>query len=145
MLYELGQLTTNVTTANTCWTLLTFATPGRVRLLTLSCTAANAVVGTLGFGRPAAVGVTPTSPVDFLPQDPTDALAASSLQGVVAGWGTLPTAPTNYLKRWGVDAFKGFGTIFTWPRGLVCDISGNLVIHNIVGGTTTNVYAVCEI
>ena len=144
MLYELGQLGLG-TTGVTAWTLLTFATPGRVRLLELGAFNNAGTASIYGFGRPAAVGITPTTPVDFLPQDPTDALAASSLQGVVAGWGTGPTVPTNFLRRWATGAAVGSGIILTWPRGLVCSISGNLVIWNTATNSAPNVYAVCEI
>ena len=144
MLYECGALGLGTTTAAAA-TILTFATPGRVRLMELGSFNNAATASTYGFGRPAAVGITPTTPKDFQAQDPTDALAASSLQLVVAGWGTGPTVPTTFMRTWATGASVGSGVIWTWPRGLICAISGNLVIWNQATNSAPQMYAVCEI
>ena len=146
MLFTLGQQTVSSTINTAAWTLLTFATPGRVRLRELGVCQQGSVTGaTFGLGRPAAVGITPTTPVDFLAEDPTDTLAASTLQGVVAGWGTQPTVPTAFFRTWSKPAVLGAGVIWTWPKGLMCAISGNLVLWEVAACGVNHVYALCEI
>jgi len=65
--------------------------------------------------RPAAIGVTPTSPIVGKPQDPAD--AAGTGQTAIA-WGTAPTAPTSatgILRQFDFNNVTGSGVIFTWP------------------------------
>ena len=144
MIVSLAQRTSNVTISNTTWTILTGSTPGRARVLEIGIFLAAATASAFGLGRPAANGVTPTTPVDFLPEDPNDVLATGIVQGALA-WGTLPTAPTNFLRRISLPATIGTGVIWTFPKGLVIPVSGNLVLYNITATGVADVYAVVDL
>jgi hypothetical protein len=49
------------------------------------------------------------------------------------------------MRRIGFPATIGVGVIWTFPRGLIIPISGNLVTYNIVAVTTGNdQYAVVD-
>lgn len=84
-----------------------------------------------GIGRPAAMGVTPSGPVTFLPCDPDD----QAPQTVVAkGWTTPPTSPVNFLRQWSpiVGLTKGDGIVLTFgPRELVIPANSSLVVWNL--------------
>ena len=69
--HELGVRTSNVTSANAALEIIG-ATALRGRVIEIGFTLATAVATVIGFGRPAAAGVTPTSPVTLLPEDVND-------------------------------------------------------------------------
>jgi len=149
MILSLSQVSTDTTaTTGVPWTILTGSTPGRARIMEvgLFCASAGTAPNTFGLGRPAANGVTPTTPVDFLPEDPNDVLATGVLQGALA-WGTKPTSPTNFFRRIGLPATIGTGVIWTFPKGLVIAVSSNLVLYNCTGSliATANCYAVADL
>jgi hypothetical protein len=145
MILSLGQRTSAVGNPGTVWTILTGSTPGRARVFEVGIFLAAAVAASFGLGRPAAVGVTPTTPVDFLPEDPNDVLATGVVQGALA-WGTAPTAPANFFRRISLPATIGTGVIWTFPKGLVIPVSGNLVIYNISGASAfLDAYAVVDV
>jgi hypothetical protein len=83
-------------------------------------------------GRPAAIGVTPTSPVTVLAEDPAE--AAGTLNTAVA-WGTGPTVPANFFRAILLPATIGTGVIWTFPRGLVIAISSSLVLWNLAASS----------
>lgn len=84
-----------------------------------------------GIGRPAAIGITPTTPVTWLSDD--DAAPAGSIQSALA-WGTGPTAPANFFRR--TTVFGNFVIIASFPRGLVIAVSSSLVVWTITLGTS---------
>lgn len=140
-MYSLGVLTTNVTTAAACAELRTSSTD-RVQVREIGITLNAATLTTIGLGRPAAIGVTPTSPVTLLQQDPADAAATSTH---ALAWGTGPTVPTNFLRRAAFPATIGAGIIWTFgPRELIIAVSASLVLWNILGGAALNAYWVVE-
>jgi len=144
MKYTLGVRTSAGTAAAAAWEIRAAATPGRARLMELGFFLAAATASQYGLGRPAAIGDTPTSPVDFLPEDPNNVLASGVIQSALA-WGTGPTVPTAYLRRIYLPATIGTGVIWTWPDGLVIPVSGSLVLWNIGTNGVVDAYAVIEI
>jgi hypothetical protein len=106
---------------------------------------AAATAATLGVGRPAAIGVTPTANAGIQPaaHDPAD--AASTAVAAIA-WGTAPTVPANslFLRRIGLPATIGAGVIWTFPDGeeLVIPVSGSLVVWNITAAPVIDCYFV---
>lgn len=140
-LYNLGQRTTNVTSANAVLEIIGSNTT-RAKIYEIGITMVTAVATTLGLGRPAAIGVTPV-PVLVQAEDVND------VAGITAGslsWGTSPTAPSIYLRRFTGNAI-GQGVIWTFPKGIVLATSGitrNLVLFNITGGATLDIYFVAE-
>jgi len=137
-IYSLGVRTTNVTTANACFELRTAATD-RARLLELGITLAAATASTFGFGRPAAIGVTPTSPVTWLAEDPAE--PAGTAQTALA-WATGPTIPAAFFRRLGLPATIGTGIIWTFPRGLALAISSSVILWNLSAMGASDVYVV---
>lgn len=139
--YELGLRTTNVTTSNAALEIIGSNTK-RAKLIEIGFTLATAVSTVLGFGRPAAVGVTPV-PVLVQAEDPNDAAGVSA--GSLSA-STSPTAPTIFMRRFGGNAI-GQGAIWTFPKGIVMASSGtgrSLVLFNITGGATLDVYFVID-
>lgn len=113
----------------------------RCKLMELSFISATATAQTLGLGRPAAAGVTPTN-VLFQRNDPGD--PASLINGVIAWGGARPTAPAIYHRRWSLLAAIGSGVIFSFPQGIIVPVSGSLSIHNITASVASDVSAEIE-
>jgi len=129
-LYSLSRRITIFTVSAASAELRTSSTD-RVRLLHFSC-GANTGVATgycFGLGRPAAIGVTPTTPVTFLADNPDSPAATATL--TTAGWGTAPTAPANFFRRF-FNNSRGAMGFFTFPQGLAVDVSASLVLWNIL-------------
>jgi len=105
---------------------------------------AAATATTIGLGRPQAVGITPTTPVDFLPEDPNNVLASGVAQSALA-WGTKPTIPTAFLRRIALPAVIGTGVIWTFPEGIVIPVSSSIILWNLATNSVLDAYAVVEI
>lgn len=138
---RLGVRTSNVTSANAACELKGNTTT-RTKLMEIGWTLVTAVATTLGLGRPAAAGVTPTSPVTVLGDDINDTLGCT----VALAWATSPTAPVAYLERFTGNAI-GQGQRLVFPRGIRLEKSGanqNLVLFNVVGGATLDVTFVVD-
>lgn len=144
MKVSLGVRTVSGTNATAGWEIRAGSTPGRVRLIELGFFLAEATASTIGLGRPQAIGITPTSPVDFLPEDTEDVIASGVVQSAVA-WGTGPTEPANFLRRITLPATIGTGVIFTWPTGLVIPVNSSLVLWNLGTNAVLDCHAVIEI
>lgn len=84
----------------------------------------------IGFGRPAAIGITPTSPITFLAEDSG---APAGTVTTATAWGTAPTAPTNFARRAQLGATIGLGIIWTFPRGYIIPVSSSVVLWNFGG------------
>jgi hypothetical protein len=104
----------------------------RPRIMEAHSVIGAATASSYGFGRPAAIGVTPTSPVTVLAEDPAD--PAGTVQTAVA-WGTGPTVPAAFLRAILFPATIGTGIIWTFPRGLVIALSSSLVFWNLAASS----------
>lgn len=144
MKIRLAVRTSSGTSGAAAWEVRTAATPGRWNLVELHVLIGAATVGLFGLGRPAAIGVTPTAPVDLQLEDPNDVLAAAAAQVAVA-WATGPTIPATFLHRLPVAAAIGNGGIFTFPQGIVIPVSGALILWNLATNPVADVTAVLEI
>jgi len=144
MRLSLGVRTSQETTAKPCWEILTGSTPGRVKVFEVGITLAAATTSVFGLGRPQAIGVTPTSPVNFQVEDPNDVLASGVVQSALA-WGTDPTIPSNFFRRVALPATIGTGVIWTFPQGLIIPVSSSLVIWNLSAVGVADLYAVVEV
>lgn len=142
--YELGVNTTVATTTAAAAELRAASgTPYRLRECGITLAAATA--STYGLGRPAAVGVTPTSPITVLAANPSDPAGASAH---AVAWGTGPTVPTQFLRRITLPATIGAGIVWTWPAESLIVGPGNaaaavasLVIWNLAtNSANTNLY-----
>lgn len=139
-IYSLGVRTSNVTTANACFEARSAATD-KPRTLELGITLAAATASTFGFGRPAAIGITPTSPVTVLAEDPAD--PAGTVTTALA-WATGPTIPVAFLRRVAFPATIGTGIIWTFPRGLAMNISSAIILWNLSAMGVSDVYIVLD-
>jgi hypothetical protein len=144
MRVSLGVRTSSGTTGAAAWEIITGATPGRAKVLELGLFLVAATASTIGLGRPAAVGVTPTTPVDFLAEDPNDVIAAGVVQSAVA-WGTGPTIPAAFIRTISLPATIGTGVIWTFPEGLVIPVSSSIILWNLGTNSVLDVYAVIQI
>lgn len=144
MIYSLGVRTVDGTAAAAAWGIRTGGTPGRAKLLEIGFFLVAATASQLGLGRPAAIGTTPTSPVDFLPEDPNDVIASGVIQSALA-WGGAPTVPAKFLRRISLPATIGTGVIWTFPKGITIPVSSELVLWNIGTNSLLDAYAVLEI
>ena len=144
MKYSLGVRTTDGSNATAAWEIRTGATPGRARIVELGFFLAAATATTIGLGRPAAIGVTPTAPGDFLPEDPNTVLATGVIQSSLA-WGTGPTVPAAFLRRIALPATIGTGVIWTFPEGLVIPVSSSIILWNLAANSLLDAYAIIEI
>lgn len=144
MKVSLAVRTSSGTDATAAWEIITGATPGRAKVLEVGVFLAAATASTYGLGRPQAVGITPTNPVDFLQEDPNNALASGVVQSALA-WGTGPTVPTAFLRRVTLPATIGTGIIWTFPEGLVIPVSSSLVLWNLGTNGVVDAYAVIDI
>lgn len=138
-LYTHAARISNVTSGEATWELRSGAN-SRIYVKELAIFMAAATASTFGLGRPAAIGITPTTPVLGQAHDPDDvaAVAATAL-----AWATKPTAPTSsiYLRRIGLPAAIGAGVIWTFNDPLVIDVSSSLVIYNLATNGVADIYA----
>jgi hypothetical protein len=139
-IYTLGVRTSNGTIANANFEARTASTE-RARIIEMGVFLAAATACTIGLGRPAAIGVTPTSPVTVLPNDPAD--AAGTVTTALA-WGTGPTVPAAYLRRIALPATIGAGVIWTFPNPLIVSISSSIILWNITATPVLDVYIVVD-
>jgi hypothetical protein len=95
----------------------------------------SAVAPTIGVGRPAAAGVTPTmTPLG----QATDVNDPASTCALVTTFGTAPTAPTIFMRRITLPAVIGAGVIWTWePQAFNVATSGNVVIWQLTTAAVT--------
>jgi hypothetical protein len=101
-----------------------------------------ATASVFGLGRPAAIGVTPTSPQTFL--DEQDGNGGTGATTAAVAWGTPPTVPTNFFRRVSLPATIGAGVIWTFPRGLRIVLSSSIVLWVIATASVVDVYAAVD-
>jgi hypothetical protein len=99
----------------------------------LSINAASASV--FGIGRPAATGITPTSPQTVLAEDGGNTAAGNTTTALA--WGTGPTVPANFFRRVSLPATIGAGIIWTFPRGIIVLKTLSTVLWNPGGGSNS--------
>lgn len=75
----------------------------------------SGVAAQIGIGRPAAIGVTPGTLVTVQAGNGFDTIAGNTT--VAGSWGTAPTAPSTFMRRFDLQAVQGAGDIFTWLPG----------------------------
>jgi len=103
-----------------------------------------ATAGVYGLGRPAAIGITPTSPQTWL--DEQDGNDGTCNTKSALAWGTGPTVPANFFRRISCAATIGVGVVWTFPRGLGLPTSGilSLIIWIIATAPVCDVWGVAD-
>lgn len=147
-IYSASQVTTATAAAAAAWEVRSASTnKPKVMEVGLSQNVAGATA-VFGLGRPAAIGITPTTPVTFVDESDggtavTDN-APTGLTTCAVAWGTGPTVPVTFLRRVALPAAIGAGVIWTFPRGLGLAFSAGLVVWIIATAVATNVWAVVD-
>jgi hypothetical protein len=139
-LVSIANRTSNITTAAACLEIRTTSS-GKVAVQEIGISLVTAAATVIGIGTPAAIGVTPTSPVTFLREDVTDQTPVTT---TALAWGTAPTVPAAFYRRWSFPATIGSGVILTFPQGLFIAASSSLVLWNILGGATLDVHVAID-
>lgn len=134
-LASIGVRTTNVTINNASVQLYTTAAV-KFTLLECSLVQVTGTASSYGLGRPAALAITPGT-LALLQRD--DSADPACVTNTALTWGTSPTAPTIYHRRYNSAATIGVGIIWTFPRGLKIPVSGALVIFNITATVALDV------
>lgn len=132
---SIGVRTTNLTITQACLEIRTTAAV-RAALLELSIIQATGTAQSLGFGRPQALGVTPggiSTPIRDEPGAPVCVTTAN------LSWGTSPTVPLVFARRWNSAATIGVGIIWTFPRGFVIPVSSSVVVWNITTALASDI------
>lgn len=135
-IYMIGERTTNTTIDQACAELRADTTGRNPRVLQLELIATAAGPGSVVLGRPAAIGLVPTTP--RTPYDINPAVDPDALVRHAIAWGTSPTAPANPIRRWNWAA-AGASIVWTFPGGLFIQPGFSLTIHNITVGVPLDV------
>lgn len=125
-IYSLAQRTTNFTISQASLEIRTPST-SQPKLLEFSIIQVTATAQSLGLGRPQAIGITPAN-VLFQADDTGE--PASTINSSLS-WGTSPTVPLIFHRRWNSAATVGVGIVWSFPRGLSIPVSSSLVLWNI--------------
>lgn len=137
---SIGVRTTNLTITQACLEIRTTAAV-RATILELSIVQATGTAQSLGLGRPQALGVTPGGTSTFVRDEPGAPVCVTT---TALSWGTSPTVPLVFARRWNSAATIGVGIIWTFPRGLVVPVSGSLVVWNITTALASDINVVLD-
>lgn len=138
-LFALSQRTTQTVAGNASWEVRSTA-GNKPKLLQMELTQVTAVAGGYGIGRPAAIGITPTSPQTFV--DEADGNGAAANTTAAVAWGTAPTIPTNFNRRYTAAGAIGAGFIAVFPGGLGIPVSSSIIIWVLSTSPVCDVSAV---
>lgn len=132
---SLGSLTSNGTTGEAAWEFINDTlTPAKIMRIVVSLVAATAT--TLGLGRPAAKGITPTTPVALLAED--EIATQTGLKTAMA-WATKPTIPAAFYRRVGLPAVIGQTYEFEFVKGLYVPAAATVILWNLAANSVLNV------
>jgi len=140
-IYSLSQRTTVTTIAAASWAALSPAT-NEAALMEWGFFNGAATANVVGLGRSANTP-TLTGGVAFLPED--EGRPAGVTQSAVA-FGTAPTVPTQFFRRFSTAALIGAAAVFTFPRGIVLPAGGQAIVcWNITANSAVvDVHAVVD-
>lgn len=140
-IYSLSQRTTVTTIAAASHAFLAPAT-NEPALMEYGYFNGAATACVVGLGRSANVP-TLTGGVAFLAEDVDRPTGLT--QGAVA-FGTAPTVPTQFFRRWSLAALVGAAVVFTFPRGIVLGAAGAAIVTwNITANSAVvDVHAVVD-
>lgn len=140
-IYSLAQRSTVTTIAAAAWAALSPAT-NEAALMELGYFNGAATACSVGIGRSANTP-TLTGGVAFLPED--EGRPAGLTQSAVA-FGTAPTVPANFFRRFSLAALIGAAVVYTFPRGIVLPAGGQaLVAWNITANSAVvDIHAVVD-
>lgn len=137
-MYGLSQRTTATAAANASWEIRSTA-GNKPKVMQMELAQVAATAGVYGVGRPGAIGVTPTSPQTFV--DESDGNGATGQTTAAVAWGTGPTVPPNFNRRYACAAAIGVGFIAVFPGGLGIAVSSSVIIWIIATAPVCDVSA----
>lgn len=118
----------------------------RPRIMELGIFLGVATASVFGVNRPSAIG-TRTTPVALLPEDPADpALTGITLIDAAIAWSAQPTDAAEDLRQIHLPATIGVGVIWTFPNGLVIDVSKSIqILNRALNANSTRCNVSCDI
>lgn len=143
---SIGRRTTDGTTGAAAFELIAPLNAHCV-LMEMHVTLAAATASTYGLGRPAAIGVTPTSPVTNLGEfrGATDVATLTVMRARTAvAWATGPTVPANFYRRVGFPATIATGVLWVFENGLYIPPGGSVVLWNLASNGVVDVSVVVD-
>jgi len=146
MIVQLGVRTSSGVTAEPSWEIMVASTPGEAIIREITITLAAATASTIGVGFPQAIGITPTSPVDFVPVNQGLTMPTNAVTSALA-WGTKPTIPAAFLKRVAFPGTIGTGIVweFAGDEGIVITPTKTVILWNLGTNAVIDATAVVEI
>lgn len=142
MRYSIARRTSDGTIAAAALEIIAGLKDCSVVSVEVSLVAATATV--LGLGRPAAKGISPTTPVSVLCDQGGVVSASSSGIATAIAWGTGPTVPAQFFRRVSLPATIGAAFAWTFGQGLWIPTGGTLVLWNISAASVLDVTVVVE-
>jgi hypothetical protein len=147
--YSLGVRTSSGTTATAALEIIAASSGGSgmqaigpfTYLMELRVCMAAATASIFGIGRPAAIGVTPTTPVFLLNEQATGSSANTS---TALAWGTGPTIPAAFFRRVDLPATVGVEQVFIFQNGLYIPPGTSIVLWNAASNGVADVNLVVE-
>lgn len=139
-IFSIGRRTTDTTNTDACFDVAA-SSAARPALMELGIALAAATPSTFGLNRPTAIG-TRTAPVALLAEDPTHP-AISDVDSALAH-SVQPTFASEYLRRIGLPGTIGAGVIWTFPKGLIIDLSKSIALRNLGTNGVSDIYAVVD-
>lgn len=124
---SIGVRTSNLTITQASLQIYTTAAV-RCTILELAIIQVTGTAQSLGFGRPQALAVTPGTLATFIRDEPGSPVCVTQTS---LTFGTSPTVPLVFARRWNSAATIGVGIIWTFPRGFIIPVSAGAVIWNI--------------
>lgn len=140
-IYSLALRTTVTTIAAASWAALSPAT-NEAAVMELGYFNGAATANVVGWGRTANTP-TLTGGVAFQAED--EGRPTGVTQAAVA-FGTAPTVPTQFFRRFSTAALIGAAVVYTFPRGIVLPAGGQAICAwNITANSAVvDIHAVCD-
>ena len=102
----------------------------------------NATASTFGLGRPAAKGITPTTPVFLL--NPLGGDPGAVRASLAVAWGTGPTIPAAFFRQCSLPATVGAERVWSFAKGLYVPANGSLILWTLTTVSIADVYFTIE-
>ena len=112
-----------------------------IHVMEIGIALVNATASVLALGRPAAAGITPTTPVGLLLNE---SAVGTSRATLAAAWGTGPTIPAAYYRQTALPATAGAERIWSFEDGVFVPASGRLILWTLSVVSLADVYFVIE-
>lgn len=108
-------------------------------LMSMQVVLAAATASTYALGRPAAKGITPTTPVTTLIEGTTLENGTALTSATALAWGTGPTVPTAFYRRVGFPATITSSIVWTFEKGLFIPGGASIVLWNLASNGVVDV------